>query len=211
MATKFEVADIQAALAMLDVSNDEHWVDGKPNLLLLQEALGSELTVEEVNSITGGADRIAIARGRGIIMSVPESEPVNVAEIARKETQTAQQKLASLEAQLGANATKREALNREQDALNKERDRLVRVVTSGEQVSSADAVKAIQAQSVQARIDQKAAVTLASAAMRAAGIGPTYPSVLDQQLASRKRGPEHVKAMAAFVHQSATERNAARG
>lgn len=211
MATKFDAKDINAALVMLDVQNDAHWTNGQPNLVLLQEVLGPELTVEDVNSVTKGADRIAIARGRGTIMSVPEPAPVNAAEIARKDTRTAQQRLAELEAALGDNATKREALNREQDSLNKERDRLVRVVQTGDQVSSADAVKAIQAQSMRAAEDRKAAITLASAAMRAAGIGPTFPSVLDAQLAARRRGPDHVKNMAAFVHQSAMERNAARG
>lgn len=214
---KIEDKDIQAALALLDVANDAHWVDGKPNLQMLQEALGPELTAADVErNITDKKsglvlDRIGIARSRGIILSLPEPAPPNESAILRSQVTTADSKLAEIEVKLGENSGKREALQKETDALNAERDRLVRIKQGGNQVSSADAVKAIQAQSLKAAEDRKAQTLLMAASMRAAGINPQFASKLDQDLAMRKRDPEHAQRHAAHIAQQVQERNAARG
>lgn len=208
---KIEDEDIKLALAALDVANDAHWVDGKPNLQMLQEALGPELTVEDVNRVTGGADRIAIARGRGVIMSVPEAPPVNESQVARGAVKNAETKLAEIEVQLGAVSGERQALDRKTDALNAERDRIIRIIQGGNQVSSADAVKAIQEQSMKTAIERKAAIQSASAVMLAAGVKPQFASKLDQDLALRKRDPGHAQRHAAHIAQLAADRNAARG
>lgn len=209
--------DIKAALALLDVANDAHWVDGKPNLQMLQEALGPELTPEDVTrNVTDkksglALDRIGIARSRGIILSLPDAPLANESVTTRKAVGTAEEKLKEIEVQLGAVSGERQALDRKTDALNSERDRLVRIIQGGNQVSSADAVKAIQAQSMKAAQDRKDATLVTAAAMRAAGINPQYASKLDQDMAMRKRGPDHAKAHATFIQQQAVERNAARG
>lgn len=208
---KIEDKDIKLVIDQLDLNDDKHWVDGKPNLQMLQQALGSELTVEDVNRVTGGANRIAIARGRGIIMELPDAVPPNQSVISRSQTKTAEQALAEIEVKLGDNATKHEALQKELDGLNAERDRFIRIVQTGAQVSSADAVKAIQAQSMKAAEDRKAATLVTAAAMRAAGINPQFASKLDSDLALRKRGSDHAAAHAKFIAQQAAERNAARG
>lgn len=205
--------DIQAALALLDVANDTHWVDGKPNLQMLQEALGPELTPEDVvRNITDKKgnvlDRIGIARSRGVIMSLPDPAPANESVLTRKAVSTAEEKLKEIEVQLGAVSGERQALDRKTDALNAERDRLVRIMQGGNQVSQADAVKAIQAQSMKAAQDRK---TATAAAMQAAGINPQFASKLDQDLAMRKRDPAHAQRHALHIQQQTAERNAARG
>lgn len=203
--------DIKAALALLDLNNDAHWVDGKPNLQMLQEALGPELTVEDVNRVTGGADRIGIARARGVIMALPDAPPVNESQIAREKVKKAETSLVDLEAQIGETMTEQQALQRRLDGLHQARDRLVETVASGVQVSHADAVKQIQMQSVRAAEAKKQALQVAAAALNVAGIGKAYPSKLDEDLAKRKRSPDHVKNMGKFVSEQAQNRNAARG
>lgn len=211
MSKKIDDSDIKLAINSLDVKDDAHWVEGKPNFLMLQEALGPELTVADVNRITGDADRIDIARARGIIMSVPDAPAPNQANESRAATKTAEQKFAEIEVKIGDNAGKREALQKELDGLNEERDRLTRVMQQGAQVSSADAVKAIQAQSMKAAQDRKNATMATTVAMRSTGLNPQYASKLDQDTAMRKRDPDHAKRHAAFIAQQAADRNAARG
>jgi hypothetical protein len=202
---------IKAAIGALVILNDAHWVDGKPNLEVLKEALGPELTVEDVNRVTGGADRAAIARGRGEIVSIPEQAPVNESQDTREKTATAEQKLAAMEVKLGEAMERRQGVDKEIEGINAERDRLVRVVHAGGSVSHADAVKMIQKQSMEVAAQRKAAVVAASAAMIAAGVKPQHASILDQQLANRKRTPEQAALHAKFIQQEAANRNAARG
>jgi hypothetical protein len=50
--------DIIAALAMLDVNNDEHWTtEGLPRLDVLKELTGSQVTRETLNNVAKGVNR----------------------------------------------------------------------------------------------------------------------------------------------------------
>lgn len=205
--------DIKAAVELLDPKNDLHWnADGSPSLKVLQEALGPELTVEQVNDAVGKDGLEKFARGRGVIVSLPEPEEPNEISVARQKTTEARAAIADLDAKIEVNTSKRIELDRELDQLTTQKDAQIRqLAVYSPKVSDADAVKAIQRQTIEQNKKRIAALAVVQGAASAAGIGPQYPSVLDQRLANRPRTPDHAKNMATYVHQNAVDRNAARG
>lgn len=95
-------------------------------------------------------------------------------------------------------------------ALESAKDKHLAVIeTKGAQLSHAEQVKRVQAQTQARLAQQKEQTALAASALKAAGIS-VYPSKLDQSFAQRKRTPEGAAAHARYIQQQQTERTNAR-
>lgn len=211
--TELKTKDVKAAIDLLDVLNDAHWnPDGSPKLEVLQEALGPELTAADVVKALEGAGRVSIARAKGKIIALPEPEPLDEIQIARVKTKTAHENLAKLEDEIAGVVRRQIALGQEMAVLVAQKDEEICTIAKySPKVSDADAVKAIQRQTTEAAELRKRTMATVKDTLIAAGIAPQYPSLLDQQLAMRKRSPEHAMNMAKYIHQTAVDRAAARG
>lgn len=227
---KVSKENIKAAVEMLDSADDALWEkDGSPSLEALRALTGnSKLTSDDVDEAVGAFKRPGgntVGSNQGNPESKQDNEEVAVTanpepEPARDRPKQAPDPRDPLEAK-NIVADAEQDLNvvraeiEEVEALRNEcNERLVKlnarkshdlrqIEIYAPRISQADAVKAIQRQTQERLIQQKSAAITSAEALRAAGIGKTYPSVLDSHLANRRRTPEQTANYAKYVHQNA--------
>lgn len=215
--------EIKAAIELMDAKDDAQWeADGSPKLDILKTLTNKpELTLDDVDEAVG-----AFKRGQKVKVAkhADETKPVepiapavdlskldpNGPEYATEVVRVARAEDARLKVLVAEAEAVRNAAANEVKKLTAARDEQVIIIERyAPQITHAQAVKAIQAQTVKNLADTKGRVALATQALAATGQQLVYPSKLDATLAMRKRTPEQATNFAKFVHQQAQARTPA--
>jgi len=211
----FDASEIKAAVGLLDQGNDAHWeADGTPKLSALRELLKNDkLTEDDVDDAIGAYKRLEV-KGAAQAPTPAEQGAASVP-LAPAVEELHPLDPSTAEAQLADATRKRDALVGEISKVEKVRDEaqakisslqalvdceIVRIETYSPRVTHAQAVKAIQRQTVETLARNKGVLVTAATALRGAGVNATiYPSKLDEARATQRRTPEQVQNMAKFV------------
>jgi hypothetical protein len=218
--------DIKAAVELLDVADDNLWeANGVPKLSVIRATLKDE-------TVQASALQRAIGDFRRPVKNpepakeeakVETPAPIAAASTEREDNITVPPAPTSTErllAQVEAARVRRDELGDEMAAERTKRDEAARrlhelaqlqnkeiawLEANEPQVTQAEAVKRVQAQTV-ARLAGGVAASHAMADILKATGQKVFPSVLDQSLAMRKQTPEQKANYAKFVHQTAAHR-----
>lgn len=224
--------DIKAAVELMDVAADAQWnKDGTPKLDVVRENLKDQTVSKESllaaigewrrpaapvtpsEADIAAAAAAALAGGDRPDETTPEPEPDEESPTDKLLKQVAEWRAARAEfdVQIAEQEKIKSAADRKVHQIRVEQDKVITLIERfAPQVSQAEAVKRVQAQTRENLQRNILATSVVAAAMKQTGL-QSYPSKLDQTLATRRRTPEQQANYAKFVHQTAAGISAARG